>query len=119
MTWTLALLVLLAQCPHVTHAYDAEVIRVRDVWAADESLPIDECDFPRVSMQSGLGVGGYHYANDIVINADMEDAATRYVVRHEATHWLAWCTGYQASGDAGHSMPELWGADGVLERSGQ
>lgn len=113
------ILAVLAQCPQPTHAYDAEVVHVRDVWWDDASLPADECGFPDVATQRGLRVGGYHYANSIVINAGMDDTATRYAVRHETVHWLAWCTGYQASGDAGHSMPELWGADGVLERSGQ
>jgi Zn-dependent peptidase ImmA (M78 family) len=112
----LVLIVAFAHCPEPTHAYDSEVVVVRDAWA--ETMGADECGFPDVAMQRGLGVGGYHYANDIVINAGMDDAATRYAVRHETVHWLAWCTGYQVSGDAGHSMTELWGAGGVLDRAG-
>jgi hypothetical protein len=51
------------------------------------------------------------------IHAGLDDAEARYVVRHETVHWLAWCTGHQQWGDPGHSMPELWGASGVLARS--
>lgn len=116
MKLALALL-LVAHCPQSTSAYDAHVIATREAWAMDEALPADECGFPDVRVQRGLGVGGYHYANDVVINAGMDEAATRYAVRHETVHWLAWCTGYQAWGDPGHTMPELWGAGGVLARA--
>jgi hypothetical protein len=118
----IAIVMLVVRCPQPTSAYDAEVIRVRDAWAQDAALPADECGFPDVAMQTFRCGGepclsGYTHGNDIVIRRGMDDASTRYAVRHETVHWLAWCTGYQAWGDPGHSMPELWGAGGVLARA--
>ena len=107
------------QCPQRTDAYANEVAAVRRVWVAP--LPPDTCGNPRVSLRTLPCDEGclysYQYLTDIVVRDDLDEATTRAAVRHETVHWLAWCTGYQPSGDAGHSMPELWGAGGVLERS--
>jgi hypothetical protein len=118
----IALVLLVVRCPQPTSAYDAEVVRARDAWAMDGALPPDECGFPSVARQTFHCGGepclsGYQYRNDITIHAGLDDAEARYVVRHETVHWLAWCTGHQQWGDPGHSMPELWGASGVLARS--
>jgi len=118
-------LVLLApfgfQCPDVTHVYDADVAATRAAWSDDEALPADDCGSPRVVTQR-LTCDTTCYADvqagDTIYIDDRFDEVTQHsAARHGAVHWLAWCTGYQVNGDPGHSMPELWGADGVLERA--
>lgn len=122
MKLALALVLLVVRCPQPTNAYDTEVVRVRDSWAMDEALPADECGMPIISRQTlrcgnGPCLSGYQHRNDITIHAGLSDDEARYVVRHETVHWLAWCTGHQQWGDPGHTMPELWGASGVLARA--
>jgi hypothetical protein len=102
------------QCPAYTDDFVDDVAVVRDEWRAS-ALPADTCGNPTVSVQSLAGVYGYQHENDIVIDRDLSDIDARATARHETVHWLAWCTRYQASGDAGHADPLLWD-DGLLGR---
>lgn len=101
------------------YAMDVDVVRA--AWSlADDVLPVDRCEEPRIvvartSCTNGC-VYGYRVENEIVIDDRLSDADAHATVRHEAVHWLAWCTGYQATGDAGHADPLLWD-DGVLGRA--
>lgn len=107
------------QCSDYTHAYDTDVSSVRAAWDLTE----DACNDPRVELRtfvcdatcsSGFYIAG---SDTLLIRDGMSDTDTRAAVRHEAVHWISSCTGYQPFGDPGHSMPELWGAGGVLERA--
>lgn len=109
------------QCPQTTHDYDDDVASARAAWMSDMGLPADECGTPSVVVRdlhcdttcyTGARVGDTLYVDE----SWGEDAA-HTSARHETIHWLAACTGYQVNGDPGHSMPELWGAGGVLERA--
>lgn len=110
-------------CVSYTDEYIDEVELSRVAWWADWALPADTCGEPRVQLRdlpcdAECSTGFYVAGSDtILIRDDMSDADTRAAVRHETVHWLAWCTGYQASGDAGHADPSLWGNEGVLARA--
>ncbi len=123
LTLTLALAPWGFQCDTYTQEYAAQVQQSRIAWAAS-AMPADVCAHPRVRLRElpvcpqGCGDGFYVAGtNTLLIRKGMSRRATESAVRHETLHWLAWCTGYQASGDAGHADPRLWGPGGVLARA--
>jgi hypothetical protein len=96
--------------------YAADVAIVRAEWAADESLPIDDCGEPRIAFDD-VDVSFFLGNDTLVIDTSLDEAAVHVAVKHETCHWLALCTGLATNADRWHQDARLWWVGGVLGRA--
>jgi hypothetical protein len=69
------------------------------------------------SLRNSVGchsVAPYPTRHVLVMRSDRVE---RNTITHEAMHWLADCSGAFPDSQEAHDAPEVWGHDGILERT--